>query len=311
MMLSNATLLFTPSFHHGAHNQVNTNSASVEMAQRPWSAITVSNLGLMYRVLLPGYKGRASEQKPLTGPSTRGSTRVRGGGEMDDSNLTCGSVTWSQCTALLAREETLTQHLISSFIPQCTLLFPLRCGCDMAHAASYMASIAQRWRSSMSSSSSSFLAFRGDKGQKWMEEGIPINWSHSDRLNWYLILNDKYHHNLVFLKKTRKGCAFLREDINQIISLLMTHNPLQYPLATACHNSRKKKKSSLQSHCQKKKGTDCCVRLLPGLEGNEVEGTLGRLSEPPISSRLLSTSSCCSSSSSASSSSLSDKHTPI
>lgn len=161
---------------------------------------------------------------------------------MDDSNLTYGSVTESQRTALLTREETLTQHLISPFIPQCTLLFPLQCRCDVVHAASYMASIAQRWRSSMSSSSSSFLAFGSDKGQKWIEEGIPINWSHSDRLNWYLILNDKYHHNLLFFwKKTRKGCAFLRGAINQIISLPMAHIPLQYPLATARHNSWKKK----------------------------------------------------------------------
>lgn len=53
----------------------------------------------------------------------------------------------------------------------------------------------------------------------------------------------------------------------------------------------------------------CCISfskwLLPGLEGNEVEGTLGRgtFSDPPISSRFLSSSSCSSSSSSASSSS--------
>lgn len=47
------------------------------------------------------------------------------------------------------------------------------------------------------------------------------------------------------------------------------------------------------------------VKRLPGLEGNEVEGTLGRgkFSDPPISGSLCSSSTCCSSSSSASSSS--------
>lgn len=64
-----------------------------------------------------------------------------------------------------------------------------------------------------------------------------------------------------FLKKPQKGCAFLRGDINQIISLPMAHNPLQHPLATASHNSWKKTKLPYDLVAKKERNWLLCQTL--------------------------------------------------
>lgn len=121
-------------------------------------------------------------------------------------------------------------------------------------SAIYMASIAQRWRSSIPSSSSSFLAFKVEKkrvNRHWNEIG-----------SWMLWRQNRFS-RFVWI---------------------------------SCYPNQNSWKSLPNIHWKVSN-----FILLPGLEGNDAEGTLGRgtFSVPSISSKLWSNSSCTSSSSSA------------
>lgn len=133
------------------------------------------------------------------------------------------------------------------------------CRPSSTRSAAYMASIAQRWRSSMSSSSSSFLAFVAKKKQERTE-----------------IENQRIPYCKLCLQKrpdvTRRDSTPDHSCVKSLPNVLIIISP---------------------------------VGLLPGLEGNDVEGTLGRetFPVPSISSRVCSNSTWTSSSSSASRSS--------
>lgn len=75
-----------------------------------------------------------------------------------------------------------TQHPISPFIPSCSFLFPTVMQVWCGRWCVYMASIAQRCRSSMSSSSSSFLA-SGEERQK--EKEVRLHWLSLAELCWF------------------------------------------------------------------------------------------------------------------------------
>lgn len=119
--------LFSPSFHCIPC----INFASAEMAQGPPSAfkiafkITVNVAGAVVWVQRMSFRGKPPTRRLGLG------LWVRVGLGAKNGNSTYGSVSKSERSALLTQEDTLTQHLNSPFIPQCTLLFPLRCRCDV------------------------------------------------------------------------------------------------------------------------------------------------------------------------------------
>lgn len=132
-----------------------------------------------------------------------------------------------------------------------------------------MASMAQRWRSSMPSSSSSVLAFEAAKTER---TEIEMGWLH---LEYWASCKAQMHTNLFSF--SCNAMELQLHDLHVMFSDIFTKPPAD----TCCKTSR-------GGH-------------LPGLEGNDVEGTLGRgtLSDPSISSRLWSNSSWTRSSSSA------------
>lgn len=148
--------LFSPSFHRVAH----INFAPAEMAQRPPSAFKIAR-----KLTLHGAGAVAKGTKTELQSKNPGWTR--GGRQMTAIQL---MVVFQKVTVqLFSHRKTLSHNIASvhSFLSaRSSSLYDASVAWRL-----YMASIAQRWRSSISSSSSSFLAFRGKNNGILKQEG--------------------------------------------------------------------------------------------------------------------------------------------
>lgn len=202
--------LFSPSFHRVAHIKF----APAEMAQRPPSAFKIA------RKLILHVAGAVARAQRLSF-RVKTLTEWEVGRQITAIQL---MVVFQKVTVQLFSHRKTLAHDIASVHSFLSARSASLYDAGVAGRL-YMASIAQRWRSSISSSSSSFLAFRSKNNSILKQEGhfkgFHFKWQIASKTPTF----NKLYYSISLLGK---GNTFFRGDINQNSSWCMAANSLQY-----------------------------------------------------------------------------------
>lgn len=211
---TNAMQVVSPLFRHRAYNQFNMSSEGVEIAllsnrtMKCYYCFMLDVWGAFAKVHWQSFKIKAPGLAHL--PDHPGVYICQGVGRRRKKQHFCLFVVLHKVDGQLSSNTGRHSYTTSRQSIHSRLPFPSLMQVSCGGGRIYMASIAQRCRSSMSSSSSSFLAFSGENRQKTEVKNVWINWLH---LLWFpdVILSDTPHRwQMLFAHKTNEIMSFYK-----------------------------------------------------------------------------------------------------